>query len=149
MDNRCLILLTLDGSRGGVGALKLARQTALKFNAKVAVLGCTNLNEIYGVGLDEEDLKAAIKSAKSKTLNYLQEAVDELRGENIEAYTVHVTGNPVEQILQMEKNDSADLIIMASRGRKGLERLLLGSVTEGVLRRATCPVLVSPWNTRN
>jgi nucleotide-binding universal stress UspA family protein len=50
-------------------------------------------------------------------------------------------GTPVEAILAAVKAAGADLVIMGTHGRTGLSRLLLGSVAEEVLRRASCPVL--------
>lgn len=53
-------------------------------------------------------------------------------------------GDPVEQILNVAEETSCDLIVMGTHGRKGVPRLLLGSVAEKVLRNAPCPVLTVP-----
>jgi nucleotide-binding universal stress UspA family protein len=50
-------------------------------------------------------------------------------------------GDPAHEILALERQMAADLIMLATHGRKGVRRMLLGSVTEAVLRNATCPVL--------
>jgi nucleotide-binding universal stress UspA family protein len=50
-------------------------------------------------------------------------------------------GEPSDAILVAAKEVGADLIVMGTHGRTGLSRLLIGSVAEAVLRRATCPVL--------
>ncbi|MHB2020070.1 MAG: universal stress protein [Candidatus Xenobia bacterium] len=52
-----------------------------------------------------------------------------------------VTGTPVDEILTCAVKLPADLIVMATHARKGLEHFLLGSTTEAVIRRAPCPVL--------
>jgi nucleotide-binding universal stress UspA family protein len=52
-------------------------------------------------------------------------------------------GEPVERILALAQKVAADLIVVGSHGRKGIDRMLLGSVTEHVLRRAHCSVLVT------
>ncbi len=52
-----------------------------------------------------------------------------------------VTGDPVSEIIQHAEAEDIDLIVMATRGRRGLSRLLMGSVTEQVVRCAPCPVL--------
>jgi len=51
-------------------------------------------------------------------------------------------GKPAEVIVNAAKEWRADLIVIASHGRGGMTRLLLGSVAEGVMRHAPCPVLV-------
>ena len=53
-----------------------------------------------------------------------------------------VVGNPGPQIAAFAQDVGAELIVMASKGRSGFERFLLGSVAEKVLRMAACPVLV-------
>lgn len=52
-----------------------------------------------------------------------------------------VTGDPVSEIIHHAESEDIDLIIMATHGRRGLSRLLMGSVTEQVVRYAACPVL--------
>jgi nucleotide-binding universal stress UspA family protein len=54
----------------------------------------------------------------------------------------YLRGFPVKEILNFAERESIDLIVMASHGRTGLARLLMGSIAEGVMRGAHCPVLV-------
>ena len=51
-------------------------------------------------------------------------------------------GYPAAEIIQMAADEKAELIVMATHGHSGLEHALLGSITEKVLRKAHCPVLV-------
>jgi nucleotide-binding universal stress UspA family protein len=51
-------------------------------------------------------------------------------------------GKPASEIVKAAKDWLADIIVIASHGRGGISRLLLGSVAEGVMRHASCPVLV-------
>jgi universal stress protein A len=51
-------------------------------------------------------------------------------------------GNPASEILTVAEMEAAELIIMGSHGRRGLSRLVLGSVAEAVAHRAKCPVLI-------
>jgi nucleotide-binding universal stress UspA family protein len=57
---------------------------------------------------------------------------------------VHRHGQPTEQILRAAEAMGADLIVMGTHGRTGLQRLLLGSVAEAIVRRSATPVLVVP-----
>ena len=52
------------------------------------------------------------------------------------------TGSPADEIVDAAKEMGVDLIILSTHGRTGLKHLLLGSMTENVVRRAPCPVLV-------
>jgi nucleotide-binding universal stress UspA family protein len=51
------------------------------------------------------------------------------------------TGNVITTILAVQTKDRPDLLVMATHGRRGLSHTFLGSVTEAVIRNATCPVL--------
>jgi len=57
-------------------------------------------------------------------------------------YETHVyTGDVIASILAAQAKHQPDLLVMATHGRRGLARMFLGSVTEAVVRKATCPVL--------
>jgi nucleotide-binding universal stress UspA family protein len=51
-------------------------------------------------------------------------------------------GNPFVSIVQLAKDEAVDLIVMGTHGRTGLKHVLIGSVTERIVRKAPCPVLV-------
>jgi nucleotide-binding universal stress UspA family protein len=53
-------------------------------------------------------------------------------------------GDTVAQILEQARETEADVIVMATHGRWGVERWVLGSVLDGVLRKAPCPILAVP-----
>jgi nucleotide-binding universal stress UspA family protein len=86
----------------------------------------------YGLEL-LEDLKRVGNEALSKASELAQAA-------GVEAETKLVEARPVEAILNEAKNH--DLIVMGTHGRSGLDRFMLGSVTEAVLHRSDRPVLV-------
>lgn len=71
---------------------------------------------------------------------FVEESVGDLNGDVVlqEAGDVH------REILAQAASTAADLIVIGSHGRSGFERLLLGSITEKILRKATCPVMVVP-----
>ena len=65
-------------------------------------------------------------------------------GAGVPVDVVVVIGTPATTIADWSESSEADLIVLGTHGRSGVERLLLGSVTERVLRRASCPVLTVP-----
>lgn len=77
----------------------------------------------------EEDLAAELRDA---------------RAAGVDTDVVTDSGSPVIQILDRARSLAADLIVMGTHGAGGFEHLVLGSVTEKVLRKAVCPVLVVP-----
>ena len=52
-----------------------------------------------------------------------------------------IVGNPGDKLVDYAKQNDVDLIVLGTHGRTGLNRMLMGSVAEEVVRRATCPVL--------
>jgi len=52
-----------------------------------------------------------------------------------------VTGEPATAIVDLAEEEGVDLIVMGTHGRRGVSRLLMGSIAEAVVRRAPCPVL--------
>jgi nucleotide-binding universal stress UspA family protein len=73
---------------------------------------------------------------------FLHSAANQLQRAGYTAKTHVVIGTPVESILEEAKKRQADLILMGSRGRQGVRRLVLGSVSHAVLHHPPCPILV-------
>jgi nucleotide-binding universal stress UspA family protein len=69
---------------------------------------------------------------------------DRFTGGTAKVSALLIQGTTVEKILQESENLGADLIILGSHGHGALHQLLVGSVAEGVLRNAPCPVLMVP-----
>ncbi len=61
--------------------------------------------------------------------------------QDVEARGVVVVGYAAEEILALAEAEKADLIVMGTRGRKGIDLILFGSVAEKVVKNAKCPVL--------
>ena len=76
-------------------------------------------------------------------LEPLRERLQQLRPEDQKVLVEHllVQGGAAEEILQVAQERKCDLIVMGTHGRTGLGRLLMGSVAEQVVRKASCPVL--------
>ncbi len=81
--------------------------------------------------------------AANRTQQVKQSLADRLTDGKYAAVKVHVLyGNPGTEIASYAQECGADLIVLPSHGRRGLTRLLIGSVAERVVRLAHCPVLV-------
>ena len=67
-----------------------------------------------------------------------------IRERGVRCEVAIVRGDPAFQILQAARDGAADLVVMATHGRKGVSRVVLGSVTEAVLNATPCPLLTIP-----
>ncbi len=57
-------------------------------------------------------------------------------------YLIYAHNEPAEALLELQNENRYDLIVMGSHGRKGVKRILMGSVSEQVMRNSDCPVLI-------
>lgn len=80
--------------------------------------------------------------SEEATSAYLSERAEQLRQAGVATGVMVARGNPAEAIVDQDRRLGADLIVMATHGRSGLERMVLGSVAEGVLSRSTVPLLL-------
>ena len=88
----------------------------------------------------------AAESLQSRELEnaklFLESTANELKRSGYSARTEVVIGTPVEAIIDQAHRQKADVVLMGSRGRQGVLRLMLGSVSHAVLHNAPCPILV-------
>jgi len=78
----------------------------------------------------------------------IQAIAKQLRSENLETTALLIQGATVETILNEAAKLRTDIIILGSHGRGAMHRLLVGSISEGVLRHAKSPVLIVPTHER-
>ena len=74
----------------------------------------------------------------------LQHYAETLRKQGVKVTALQIQGPTVESILDQADRLQADLIITGSHGKGALMEVLVGSVSQGVLRKANCPVLIVP-----
>ena len=139
------ILVTLDGSELAERALAHAVALAKEFHSEIILLRVPVVEAqaavAYGMGVPyEPDLKRTQSEAES----YLYSWQMRLLGNGVAVHPEVVSGVPADVILDVAEVDKADLIIMSTHGRSGLNRLVYGSVAESVLRGSRIPVLLIP-----
>jgi nucleotide-binding universal stress UspA family protein len=78
---------------------------------------------------------------REKSEERLQQLVDTCPHDKVQTECVVQVGMASDCILDFARCQEADLIVMGTHGRRGFDRLMLGSVTERVIRKASCPVL--------
>jgi len=127
------ILCPIDFDRISIPALELAVRVARQNEARIVLFHI--VPKMGGATLSAEVEEVATKSLRGVARKWL-------RGKVPHQIIVR-RGEPVSGLLKAEAELGADLVVMASHGRTGRKHTLLGSVTEQVVRRSTCPVLTT------
>ncbi len=139
------ILIATDGSDVARKAVQHGLQLAKSCGAKVTGVMATEMWSALDVagpgGLTRiEAYEAAASNAAKVVLDGFSQAA---KAHEVAAETLHVPDSePADAIIWSAERLGCDLIVVGSHGRRGIERLLLGSQTQGVITRAKCPVLV-------
>lgn len=133
------IICPVDFSELSRKALQYANEFARLSDGKVFLVGVVENDPTINYS---HDLSKERTDEEQKLAQLIEE--EDMAG--IVADYVIYEGFPEECILDYAKRQEADVIIMGSHGRRGLKRMLLGSVAEHVVRRAPCPVLVVKEN---
>jgi nucleotide-binding universal stress UspA family protein len=135
------ILCPTDFSDFADHALGYGVEFARRFGAVVHVHHSINMPVVsvaYEIGAD---MLAARSMAEAQGREWLARRVESLAQEGLRVETHLTTGTAFEDILTLARERGIDLIIMGTHGKGALERLLMGSVAERVVRKAPCPVL--------
>jgi nucleotide-binding universal stress UspA family protein len=120
-----------------------ARITLLHVVADPAYYYSNEYSPILGfTGFSALNFQTKIEEIRETGGEFLEKVKEHLKDDTIDILVKE--GNASEKILEAAKEIHADLIIMASHGRKGLEKILVGSVSESVLHHTTFPILIIP-----
>ncbi|MFA5628661.1 MAG: universal stress protein [Dehalococcoidales bacterium] len=136
------ILVPLDGSELSEAALahlsdfKKAEVILMRIKEPLDPNVIGTLDAKVALELDEAYYEEAVQ--------YLEKIVKNLKEKGITAKTEVLTGNSADEIIKYSQKNDIDLIIMSTRGRSGLSRLVFGSVAEKVIRNSTVPILIKP-----
>ena len=139
------ILVAIDLSNASQKILDKAKTIAIALPAKVCLLHVIEGEPDF---LDDEpDLQNSSDQSQQEFPQEhkdLQKEVDGLRQSGIETKGLLSQGSVVDVILQKSKQLEIDIIIVGTHGHGGVHHMIFGSVSEGVLRNTSCPVLVIP-----
>ena len=132
------ILVPVDGSEGSDKAVAKAIGIAEVCGAKLYFIYVANINQLA----INAALSNAILTAVTKAGEIIVERAENMVPSGIECESLLETGSPAAVILEFEEKLSADLIVMGSRGLGFVKGVLLGSVSQYIMERSKCPVLV-------
>jgi nucleotide-binding universal stress UspA family protein len=131
------ILVPLDGSSLAEGVLPHVQALAKHLGAELVLLRVAFTHIFPGA----DPIQAQV-TAVQEAEDYVSSLATRLQGEGVKAEGKVRYGDPVEEILDHVVWDHIELIAMATHGRTGLSRVVMGSVAEHVLRRTSVPMLL-------
>ena len=136
------ILVPVDFSEHADQALTYAMELASKLGARLTLLHVIQrpMPGAGGMGVALETYFQQVELMAGETM---EDQARCAREAGLECEVAIVQGVPFQQIVDLATTKQADLIVMGTHGRTGLQHLLLGSVAERVVRLAPCPVLIT------
>ena len=137
------ILVPLDGSKLAEIALPHAESLALKYHAELVLLSVIDSPSITGrddsaVQLFQQEMRTRIQKAEI----YLKALKNQYEKIKIKTKSFVNLGSVVQNIIETANNEAVDLVMIASHGRSGLQRVFFGSVASGVLKRIEHPLMI-------
>ena len=139
------LLVPMDFSTHSKKALLYAAELGKVFGAKLHLLHCYGIDMVQAFPYDPPyltnlppDFDDRVREAAESKLAGFRKEVEDL-GVAVEIHLSKLF--PSDAILRTAKEIQADMIVMGTRGRTGLEHVLLGSVAERTIRIAPCPVV--------
>lgn len=135
------ILIATDGSQHTKNAVKHGLALAKLSNAKVYAVYVIDIAAFASIPVDAtwENMHEFLKKEGEAAIKNVEE---DAASQGIKIEKIILEGNPAQEIVKFASANNIDLIVMGTLGKSGLERFLLGSVAEKVIRTASCPVMV-------
>ena len=134
------ILLAVDQSGSSRGASREAIQLAVDEHASLIVLSVIEPHNLHRPG----GLRRRVDQERDRLESGAIEIVRAARDQGVQATFLIWEGDPADSILEASRAEEADTIVLGSRPRTNLRRLVLGSVSSQVAKLATCEVFVVP-----
>ena len=131
------VLVATDFSECSSAAIEHAVDVTRHYRATLALVHAFELHYPYASAAVGEAVRALLETAEQQMAQLLERVREQVAG----ATGLVRCGSPWEQILQVAQEQSADLVVVGSHGRKGLPRAVLGSVAEKVVRLSPVCVL--------
>ena len=139
------ILVAVDFSKATDPILQATATMAKALNAKVTVMNVAPREpDVLGQQLTWKVITEPVPEDVRERYDKLMACAKQLEDADVVVKPLLVRDDRVRGVIREVEREKADLIVMGSHGRGGLYRRLVGSVSEGVMRAAKCPVLIIP-----
>jgi nucleotide-binding universal stress UspA family protein len=132
------ILVPTDGSLGTDRVIQQALTIAERFDASVHTVYAVSLGDAASLEITMDEVRRQLREEGHRATEHVAAEADRL---GLDAHTAVVDGDPAQVITDYVDTHGIDLVVMGTHGRSGLDRHLIGSVTERVVRTSPVPVL--------
>jgi len=137
------ILVPVDLSNQSTKAFKVALDVAKKYSSKITILTCLELGASHHLYYESSASSQQIKKQSKVVKKHFKKLESIAEKNNISIKSKILTsGSAVNNIVTFAKSRKYDLVVIGSHSRTGFDKLLLGSVANGVIQRTRCPVLL-------
>lgn len=137
------ILAAIDDSECADSALALAIELAAANHSKLIIVRVVDPVEASAPVMDPYGaVQPYLAAIEENARDLIDRATARAAAAGVAADGRVLSGAPVATLVDLAKRERADVVVLGSHGRKGLSRLIVGSVAEGVMREASCPTLV-------
>ncbi len=139
------ILIATDGSGYTKRAVDYGIDLAGNTGAKLYAIYVIDTGAYGSIPLSQpmEYAYSLLRQEGDAAIEYVK---DRAEAEGLEVEGIIAEGHPADEIIKYAENNSIDLIVMGTLGKSGLDRFLLGSVADKVVRNSKIPVIVVPAN---
>jgi nucleotide-binding universal stress UspA family protein len=137
------LLIAIDGSEFSQAALSSVIARPWNAGTEVKVLHVVEPPSLLigrEMGAYDPEFEMVWKALREQARDLVEKAATKLRAAGFKVETELVEGDPKSQILDAANEWRADMVVLGSHGWSGLDRFLMGSVSEGVVRHAHCSV---------
>jgi nucleotide-binding universal stress UspA family protein len=149
------ILVPLDGSEHSIRALEKAIQIARRFSSTITLIHTYTVS-VQPIILPEPttmsspgipvltgaEISRIAEAAREAGNRILKDGEERANAEKVPVERTLLEGHAVQEIVRVAKEGNFDLIVIGARGISHIREMFLGSVTDGVIHHAACPVLV-------
>ena len=145
------ILVPLDGSLTSMEAADYAIMLSTLHHTQIVLLHVVNVAEYYSSlqffevkqPIESKEIIEEAKKEANKWFNSVKKKMEEKLGTQTKIEThIIISQSTVKSILEFAEEKNVDLIVLGTRGRSGIKKLLLGSTASGIVTYSSCPVIV-------
>jgi nucleotide-binding universal stress UspA family protein len=140
------ILVGIDGSESSIDAADYAIEMAKKDGAQVIALTVNRIPlSSYGLATPQDEVKQSKENEEMQEFKEWLDKISQIAKQNSVQLKKEIINSQMSveaAVVEYAESEGVDLIVIGTRGNSGIKNMLLGSIASGIVKYATCPVMV-------